>query len=98
VADDLAERAERQYRGDDDDLINVHHPNNIGRAHVKIGRHRRQRDIGDDGVERAHRQRREDRRYRPAPLLRRQAVLGFGVRRRGRLRDCCFNGHQRISG
>ena len=81
MADDLTERAERQHGGDDDDLIDIDDPNDLGRADMQIGRHRRQRDVGDHGVERAHRQRREDGGDRPAALARRQAVPRFGAGR-----------------
>jgi hypothetical protein len=37
VADDFAERAKRQQRCDQRDLIHVHHPDHVGRADMKVG-------------------------------------------------------------
>ncbi len=74
VADDLAERAERQQRRHQHDLVDIDDPDHVGRADVQVGRNGGQRDIGNRRVERSHRKRREDRRDRPAPALRRQAV------------------------
>lgn len=45
---------------------------------MQVGGNGGQRDVGDRGVERGHRQRGEDGSDRPAPLRGRQAV-GHGV-------------------
>ena len=74
VANDFAERAQRQQRGDQRDLVDVDHPDHIRRADAEIGSNRGKSDIGDGGVERSHRERGKDRRHRPPPALRRQAV------------------------
>jgi len=84
MADDLAERAERQQGRDQCDLVDVDHPDRFGRADVEVGRDRRQRDVRNRRIERGHRQRGEDRRDRPAPLTRgqpaRAAVSGRELR------------------
>ena len=83
VADDLAERAERQQRCDQRDLIGVDHPDHIRRAHFQVGGDRRQRDIGNRSIKRGHPDRDGDRNNRPDPAFGRQAVH----RRRRRLCD-----------
>ena len=74
MADDFAERAERQQRRHQRDLIDIDHPDHIGRADMEVGGNRRQRDVGDRRIQRGQRQCSEDRRDRPAPEFRGQAV------------------------
>jgi hypothetical protein len=69
MADDVAERTQRQQRSDDGELIDIDDPDHVSRADIEIGGNGGQRDIGDHGVERAHRQRGEDREHRPSPLF-----------------------------
>ena len=74
MADDFAERAERQQRRDQRDLIDIDDPDHVGRADMKVGGDGGQGDVGNRRVQRGHRQRGEDRRDRPAPEFRGQAV------------------------
>ena len=82
VADDLAERAERQQGGDHGDLVDIDHPDDVGRGRTQVGRDGGQGDIGDCGVQRGHRQRGEDRHRRPAPLLQREVISRRVIGRR----------------
>jgi hypothetical protein len=78
MADDFAERAERQQGRDQRDLVDVDHPDHVGRADMEVGGNGRQRNVGDRRIQRGQRQRGKDRRDRPAPEFRRQAVDGRG--------------------
>ena len=55
MADDFAERAEWQQRRNQRDLIDVDHPDHVGRADMEVGGNRRQRDVGDRRIERGQR-------------------------------------------
>ena len=85
MADDFAERAERQQRRNQRDLIDVDHPDHVGRADMEVGGDGGQRDVGDRRIQRSQRQRGKDRRDRPAPEFRGQAVDGAAG---GRLCGC----------
>ena len=85
MADDFAERAERQQRGDQRDLVDIDHPDHLGRTDLEVGGDGRQRDVRDRRVQRSHRQRGKDRSDRPAPEFRGQAVDWRGC---GRLCGC----------
>ncbi|MGY3364522.1 hypothetical protein ACVWZL_001647 [Bradyrhizobium sp. GM2.4] len=78
VPDDLAECSQRQQRRHQRDLVDVDHPDRLLRAHMQVAGNGGQRDVGDRGVERRHRQRGEDRGNGPAPLCGWKAV-GNGV-------------------
>ena len=38
MADDLAERAQRQQRRDQDNLVDIDHPDGLGRADMEVDR------------------------------------------------------------
>jgi hypothetical protein len=78
VTDDFAERPEREQRRNQCDLIDVDHPDRIGRADAKIGSDGGKGNVGDRRIQRSHRQRGEDRCDRPAPEFGRQPVHGDG--------------------
>ena len=85
MADDFAERAERQQRRDQRDLVDIDHPDHVGRADMEVGGDGGQRNVRDRRIQRGHRQRGKDRRDRPAPEFRGQAVDWRGC---GRLCGC----------
>jgi hypothetical protein len=74
VADDLAERAERQNCCHQCDLVDIDDPDDIRRADAQVGGDGGQRDIGNRGVERGHGKRGEDRENGPSSALGRQTV------------------------
>jgi hypothetical protein len=74
MADDFAERAERQQRRDQCDLVDIDDPNHVGRTDMEVGGNGGQRDVGNRRIQRGQRQRGKDRRDRPAPEFRRQSV------------------------
>jgi hypothetical protein len=51
VPDDFAKGCERQQRRHQGNLIDVHHPDDVGRADMQIGRDRGQSDVGDGSIE-----------------------------------------------
>ncbi len=81
VAEDVAQRGQRQQRYRDRELIGVHHPDRIGRAGVQVAGDGGQRHVGDRAVQHGHRQAERDREDRPVALRHRHAV---GWRGRGR--------------
>ena len=86
VTDDFAERRERQQRRHQRDLIDVHHPDDVGRPDMQVGRDGGKCHVGDRGIERGHGQRGENRRRRPIPALGRQAIDRSRLVRRNRFR------------
>ena len=55
VADDFAKRCERQQRCHQSNLIDIHHPDDIGWADMQISSNSGESDVRDRGVERRHR-------------------------------------------
>ena len=82
IADDLAQRCQRQQRDRDRQLIAVDDPDRKGRAGVQIPGDGRQRDIGDGAVDHRHDKPERDGEDRPIALRLGQAigVLGYGGR------------------
>ncbi len=78
IADDLAERSQRQQRDRDGELIAVDDPDREGRAGIEIVRDRRQGDIGDGAVHHRHDDAERNRDDGPVALRQRQAVRVFG--------------------
>ncbi len=74
VTDDFAKRCERQQRCHQGNLVDVHHPDDVGGADMQIGRDSGKSDVGDRGIERRHRQRGENRGRGPAPAFCRQTI------------------------
>jgi hypothetical protein len=78
MADDLAQRAERQQRGDHGDLVDIDHPDHICWRGMQVGGDGGQRDIGDGGIERGHGKGGKDGKPRPTLLARRQPFRRLG--------------------
>ena len=82
IADDFAERSQRQQRDRDRQLVAVDDPDRKRRARVKVPGDRGQRNIGDGAVHHRHDQAERDREDGPIPLRLRKAidVLDLGGR------------------
>ncbi len=80
LPDDLAERRDRQQRRHHGELIGVDDPDRIGRVDAEIGGDRRQRGVGDGGVEGGEGDAGEHRGHRlPAPGRRQAFAAGGSV-------------------
>ena len=74
IADDLAERGQRQQRDGDRQLVAVDDPDRKRRARVKVLCNGRQRDIGDGAVDHREDEAERDGQDGPIALRGRQAV------------------------
>ncbi len=90
VADDLAERGERQQHHQDRELVGVDDPDGRGGARAEVARDGGQGDVDDGAVEHRHADREQDRGDRPVAARygqavgrcagdRRAPVLGLGI-------------------
>ena len=78
IADDLAERRERQQGDGDRELIAVDDPDREGRTGIEIFGDGRQRDIGDRAVHHGQHEAERDRQDRPIAPRDGQAIADFG--------------------
>ena len=78
IADDFAQRRQRQQGDGDGELIPIDDPDREGRAGVQILRDGGKRDIGDGAIDHRHHDTQHDREDRPITLGQRQAVFGMG--------------------
>ena len=74
IADDFAERGQRQQRDRDRELVAVDDPDRKRRARMQIAGDGRQRDIGDRAVDHRHHEAERDGQDRPVTLRLGQAV------------------------
>ena len=84
IAEDVAERSQRQQRYDDGELISVDDPDRLSRARADLPGDCRQRDVGDRAVEHRHDEAGDQRQDRPIALRKRKSVFGR-VHRSGRV-------------
>src|SRR6516165_7743079 len=84
IAEDVAERSQRQQRYDDGELISVDDPDRLSRARADLPGDCRQRDVGDRAVEHRHDEAGDERQDRPIALRKRKSVFGR-VHRSGRV-------------
>jgi hypothetical protein len=78
IADDLAQRRERQQQNGDGELIGVDHPDRARRACMQIPGDGRQRHIGDGAVQNGHGDGKADGQNGPIALRQRQTVGELG--------------------
>ena len=84
VAQDVAERRQRQKRDGDSELKGVDDPDRVLGRDGELARHRRQRHGDDGAVEHRHADRHGEGQERQQPLRIGEAVMRFDGARRGR--------------
>src|SRR5882757_5507160 len=74
VTDDLAKRGERQECRHHGNLVDIHHPDDIGWTSMKIGGYSRESDVRDRRIERGHRKGGENGSGGPSAALNWQTI------------------------